>query len=421
YIIYFTKCILFVAGVQTLLSCRESFLNPDPLSFFEPGTTFTTPEGLQAALTSCDRQVLYYFYGEAAPFHTDLSFSEVAVSRITDKSTPAQNMDVSITPTSKNNNTDYNKVGWFWTEGFKGIRYANTVISNIDRVDGLDPDTHDRMLSVAYFHRAWHYYNLIFQFGDVPLLTREATGPKFDYHSTRMDVIIKKMIADLEYAVEYAPVTADYGNITQAACRHLLIKYYIADQQFDKAISEANTLIENSGFELIKEPFGTFINPVPSVYNVTRNVIWDLHRPENKAIPTNKEVLWVMTQNDALDNSRVETSSMRTSVPFWACTTGGRLILTPDGQAGMSASYDETKDEIDLRKAYGRGIAFFGGTWYSTHTIWSEDETDLRHSREHGNWRCMEDLVYNNPVLKQTNNPWYGKPLQLYDENGTLL
>jgi hypothetical protein len=33
----------------------------------------------------------------------------------------------------------------------------------------------------------------------------------------------------------------------------------------------------------------------------------------------------------------------------------------------------------------------------------------------------MEDLVYNDPVLKGTGDPWYGKNLRLYDENGGIL
>src|SRR5699024_10342229 len=113
------KYILLAAGLQSMAACSESFLDPYPLSFFVPSVTFNTSEGLQATLTSCDRQVLYYFMGEGAPYYTDLSFSDVAVSRITDKTSPAQNMDISITPTAENNHVDYNKIGWLWLEGFK--------------------------------------------------------------------------------------------------------------------------------------------------------------------------------------------------------------------------------------------------------------------------------------------------------------
>ena len=415
--IHFIKYAICI-GLPLLNSCSDDFLEPKALSFFEPTSTFTTREGLQAALTSCDRQAVYVFMGEGAPIYTDLSFSEVVVSRKTDKSTPAQNMDISLTPTSNNNNVDYNKTGWFWDDWYRAIRFANTVISNIDNVEGLDAEIHDQMLSVAYFHRAWRYYNLIFQFGDVPFLTKEAVGPKFNYHSTKMDVIIGKMITDLEYAVEHAPVTANYGNITRGACRHLLVKFYLAAGEFDKAIEQANILIDQSGYALMKDNFGTFINPMPNIHPITRNVIWDLHRPENKAIPENAEVIWVMTQDDDLDNSRLAGQTMRTAVPWWSATNN-QAILTPDGEVGMSCSYVDTHDKLDLRKTYGRGVAFFGGTWYSTHSIW-DDSNDLRHSSESGNWMRMEDLVYNEPSL-EGKSQWYGKHLQLYDDKGNIL
>lgn len=410
---------LLALSLPFIVGCSESWLDPEPLSFFEPSKTFATREGLQAALTSCDRQVIYCFMGEGSPMYTDLSFSDVVVSRKTDKSTPAQNMNVSITPTSENNHTDYNKTGWFWDEWFRAIRFANTVVSNIDKAEGLDKTAHDEMLSVAYFHRAWRYYNLIFQFGDVPLITQEAAKPKFNYHSTKMDVIIKKMITDLEYAIQYAPVKADYGNITRGACRHLLVKFYIAAGEFQKAIEQANILINQSGYELMQEPFGTNVNPMPAIHPITRNVIWDLHRPENKTIPANKEVIWVLAQDDNLENSRLSAQTMRTAVPWWS-QTNDRQIITPDGQSGMSSSYAETYENLDLRKTYGRGVAFFGGTWYSTHSIW-HDSDDLRHSRETGNWMSMEDLVYNNIRLKNSNNPWYGKKIRLYGDQANIL
>ena len=50
-----------------------------------------------------------------------------------------------------------------------------------------------------------------------------------------------------------------------------------------------------------------------------------------------------------------------------------------------------------------------------------EDNTDYRHRKDNGNWVAMENLAYNNPALKTSNNPWYGKNLQLRSDNGTLL
>ena len=71
--IHFIKYAICI-GLPLLSSCSDDFLEPKALSFFEPTSTFTTREGLQAALTSCDRQAIYVFMGEGAPIYTDLSF-----------------------------------------------------------------------------------------------------------------------------------------------------------------------------------------------------------------------------------------------------------------------------------------------------------------------------------------------------------
>jgi hypothetical protein len=254
-------------------TCSEDFLKPDPLSFFEPAATFTTPEGLQAALTACDRNLRYIWYGEASPIMTDMLFSEVNVEGTTDKSGPAQDINTLVTPTSNNNSDNTNKIKWFWDEGYKGLKYANTVISNIDRVEGLDPELHDHVLGQAYFHRAFRYLFLCFQFGDVPLITKEATAPKFDMRSTKMPVILEKLVKDMEFATAHVRETVDAGNINRAACKHLLAKLYLATGRFDDAIKVTTEIIDDPKYGLMTANFGTFINPMPGIHPITRNVI----------------------------------------------------------------------------------------------------------------------------------------------------
>jgi hypothetical protein len=410
---------LLCAALQLPLSCSKDFLKPDPLSFYEPSITFTSKEGLQAAISTCNRNLRYVWTGEGAPLITDLLFSEVAVEGTTDKSGPAQDMNAMITPTSNNNDVNTNKINWFWYEGYKGVKYANTIISNIPRVEGLDPVVRDEMLGMAYFHRAFRYLWLVFSFGDVPLLTKEITTPKFNFRSTKKSVILEKMVSDMEFAVEHVPATGDYGAVTKGACQHLLIKFYLATGQFDKAIAMANALINTSGYALMTGTFGTFVNPMPNIHNITRNVIWDLHRPQNKSIPANRETIFNLISREEFENSRQDMATMRNAVPFLS-GNGNQLISTPSGKAGLSSSYAQTKDKIDLRKTYGRGIGKLRPTWYSTQTIW-DDSSDLRHSTSTGNWMRMEDLVYNNPSLLSSGDAYYGKPLQLRNSSGKLL
>jgi Trk-type K+ transport system membrane component len=56
----------------------------------------------------------------------------------------------------------------------------------------------------------------------------------------------------------------DFGTVNKGACQQLLIKCYLATGQFDKAIATANDLINSSGYSLMTNSFGTFVNPMPT-------------------------------------------------------------------------------------------------------------------------------------------------------------
>ncbi|WP_372935175.1 RagB/SusD family nutrient uptake outer membrane protein, partial [Mariniphaga sediminis] len=152
------------------------------------------------------------------------------------------------------------------------------------------------------------------------------------------------------------------------------------------------------------------------------DVIWDLHREENRISAENKEKIYVFVSNEQYsdDGASVRTSYGRMFVPFWAITGG---IKTPTGLNGLSDKVLGTKVgngtvEIDLVSEYGRGVGKCRTSNYYQFDVWT-DAKDLRHS--YPNWVKMEDLVYNHPQLKTVNDPYYGKNLQKYDGQGNLL
>ena len=53
-------CSIFFTVCATLTGCGDKFLEQDPLSFYEPTTTYSTEAGLQAALAQCDKQLKTY-------------------------------------------------------------------------------------------------------------------------------------------------------------------------------------------------------------------------------------------------------------------------------------------------------------------------------------------------------------------------
>src|SRR5690606_22753580 len=135
-----------------------------------------------------------------------------------------------------------------------------------------------------YWHRAYWYYWIVNSYGDVPFVGEEVQGVKLDYYTHSRWTILNKIQADLEFAEQWLPATAVPGAITRGAGQHLLTKVYLANLEFDKAISTADKLI-NGPYQLMTQRFGA------TTKYPTRDLIWDLHRPENKNIPENKETI----------------------------------------------------------------------------------------------------------------------------------
>ncbi|AYL96610.1 RagB/SusD family nutrient uptake outer membrane protein [Mucilaginibacter celer] len=378
---------------------KRADLYPQAPSKFTPDVTYTSPAAFKAALATLNVSVRFEYFGDSAPLLTESIFTDAAVEGTTDKTTPAQDLNARITPTANLNSDDYNKIGRYWSSWYQGIHDCNVILSRLDNIKWPSDADKNLVKAAALFHRAYRYYRLVHEFGDVPLLLKEETAVNTGYFTTQRIVILKQMKTDLEFAVSNLTDANAKGDISKGGAAHLLAKVDLALGLFDDAIAAANIAI-NGPYHLMTGRFGIVAN------DATRNVIWDLHRPENKALGSNAEALYVVLDRETLDGATPNGSQvMRNCVPMWHNGT----ILTPGAlKPGIS---DKVTEEFPLTLWYGRGIGRLRGTPYATKYIWT-DTTDLRHS--HGNWMDMTDLVYNSPAIKTSDPSWYGKHLEQY-------
>lgn len=416
----------FLVGVLTAgclcTSCSEDFLKPDPLSFYEPGKTFTTIEGLESVLATADRHLRTYwtnYQGRdiATPIYSQYMYSDLNVAGKTDQSTIFADIATRLTPTDGmgGDDSEVNQLGYFWGQTYTGIKSANTVISYINDVEGLDEQTKNEYLGRAYFHRAFRYLSLVFMFKDVPYISKIIDSPKFDYLSTSREAILEKMTQDMEFAVEWVPDQKDMtmiGMVNKGACRMLLAKLYLSTGRWQDAIDQCDALINDPQYSLMRDNFGSFIEPFNNeAWKVTRNVIWDLHRPENKLIKENKEVIFGMPNRGiGSTNSFIYFNSMRALGAYWNSSN----IKTPDGKKAVETyarNNSKYTAQYDYTRAVGRGIGYIRPTYFAQFGLWYvngvEDKGDLRHSTAVGNWVSTADLKVNSK-----DSDYFGQPLQ---------
>jgi len=402
--------ILFFSTLLVLLSaCSDDFLKPKPLSILTTEAGLVDATSMYATLGSSTRNIRnHYMDGTFAPsMFTEYLFTEVMIDGTTDKTFPTRDMNRLVIPDGVLNDASYNRIGTIWNTSYDAIKSAVIVISNIDVAEYSSEEERNAVLGTAYFHRAFWYYTLVHQFGDVPWIANQISEPKLDFFSTKREVILEQIKKDLEFSVQWVPENTQRGKVSRGACNHLLTKIYLALGEFEKAIASSTAVI-NGGYSLMTERFGE------DKSNPERNVIWDLHRPLNKVAPDNtEEIFSVIDRYGMTDNIKNGMTSMYIFVPNWGNQTNA--IMTPNGNVGMSELLGL---EIPIIEQIGRGVNKGRGTSYYTRYIW-DDPNDLRHAP--GNWMVMEDLVYNNPKLKTLNDPYYGQHLRLYDDEGNIL
>ncbi len=201
----------------------------------------------------------------------------------------------------------------------------------------------------------------------MPLITKVTDVPKQNYHSTKRDAILEMLVENMEFAVEWVPDQKDMnliGMVNKGACRMLLAKCYLALGEYAKAKEQTDILIDQSGYSLMTNTFGTFNDGgEPETWPITRNVIWDLHRAENKLIPANREVIMGIPNRGAEAESFVKMLTMRIMYPFLF----NSAVQTKDGKQALlnlRRNHADYNPKYDYMRAFGRGIATYRPSYF---------------------------------------------------------
>ncbi len=382
--------------VLFFISCSEDWLKPDPLSFYTPENVFVDAAGFEAALVRCKKEMNSENHGAYCPIVAETDYSDLAVAlRQSDftKVTPSTSYQLPILA--------------FFMNAYGYIKNTNTIISRIDDIEWADQSLKDRILSEALWFRSYWYLRLVNTYGDVPWEGQELKGPKLDYYSTSRWTILDKIQEDLEFAVERLPVDpVRLGDVSKGAANQLLAKVYLANCEFDKAISAASAVIDGP-YALMTERFG---NDTWETYHgnkgyIEHNVMWDLHRVDNKNDPANTETIYATVDRaDAPSETwwdAVGTRALRHFTPsYWK-------VLDSKGVRASNWTF-VGGDTLGI----GNGDVRTNNYWH--YKIW-EDENytwqttpDLR--RADCNWIEMGDSIAEIITWNPT-SPNYGQPL----------
>lgn len=114
-----------------------------------------------------------------------------------------------------------------WTNNYNAIGVANNIIAKTEESQSLTQTVKDRWTAEAHFFRAFHYFDLVKKYGDVPLILKSfvnTTDPDIFRPRDPRETVIQQCYTDLEFALEHLPSIDDkavndndWGRVTKSA------------------------------------------------------------------------------------------------------------------------------------------------------------------------------------------------------------
>ncbi|WP_312398467.1 RagB/SusD family nutrient uptake outer membrane protein [Sphingobacterium sp.] len=235
-----------------------------------------------------------------------------------------------------------NLIGYFQTQLLGAYPIINDCNKAIEIITERPPGQYasdaayaNQKLAEVYFLRAYAYYLLVTQLGDVPfpLKSNNSLPANFYLPKTNSATIYAKLIADLRFAEQYLPAAGQTqrGRITRNAALHFLAKLYLQRQQAAafKSYRNADGTIDptspNAYQGLLYKGEGT-ADLDSAIYYSTQVInsgislasnYWDLFAIEkgNWSNETNSEIILQASYGNNLENGRY---GMRTNAAFTA-------------------------------------------------------------------------------------------------------
>ena len=175
------KVVALVGGLS-VLSCTD--LHKDPVGLLTPDQVTTDPtlSTVTTSVTSSYQMLAStlnllneWRWDLGTVFRNDLIVSDMASDDVSKKWSPDGDQSWMDQVVSFNFTSSNQAFGGLWSYDYEGISRANLAISYLTDAAvtskiGIDANLKNRLLGEAYFLRAFYYFDLVNNFGDVPLL-----------------------------------------------------------------------------------------------------------------------------------------------------------------------------------------------------------------------------------------------------------
>ncbi len=252
--IFLTLIVSLFAGA-TLSSCN-SFLDRPALGTENLETYFQNEDECLKAITGCYQGIFWNDWWQISNMvlMTDMCTDDMWMGNTTQDQSGYRDL-AHYTGNGEANGTISN----FWQYRYKGIFRCNVALERIPDAPISNDNLRYRMLAEAKFIRAYHYFDLLRNFGGVPIVKTMALPSEIIGITRSTPSEVYAFIQeDLEYAIANLPKKSAYGSndvgrATQGAAQALLAKALIYQEKYGEAKTLLEGLINSGEYDLLPE------------------------------------------------------------------------------------------------------------------------------------------------------------------------
>lgn len=228
---------LFIASVG-LYSCKKDFLNQAPESSLTNVNFWKTESDLKQGVNGAYSSLRglgtfsFWLFGEMRSDNTTFQYN--APQRGQEN---REQVDQFLANSANTLLQD------FWRDTYTSIFRCNDVLDHVEDIS-MSAAAKTQAIGEVKFLRAFHYFNLVRQFGGVPLRL-EATKAPTDAPSkgrATVDAVYAQIISDLNEAATSLPLAtayaaADKGRVSSGSANALLGEVYLTQKKYAEALT----------------------------------------------------------------------------------------------------------------------------------------------------------------------------------------
>lgn len=185
-----------------------------------------------------------------------------------------------------------------WDNMYGTIEPANIIIQNVPQYYGENVSTYKNRLGEGYFFRAYAYFELVKQFGGVPIKLKPSTTVEYQFTRNSEEECYAQIISDFEEAYNLLPEDPEgkqLGRLTKSAAAHFLAKAHLF--RASELYSSWNSQYKDADLNAVIKYGDEVIKKHPLCSNFQE--LWDYTEPDGP----NEQVDEVVLAAQFSDNS----------------------------------------------------------------------------------------------------------------------